>query len=512
MSLLPQNSPYIPILISIFLIIIIAFSRKKFKASQNNIAPGPWKLPIIGNLHQLIGPLPHRLLSNLANQYGPIMHLQLGEVSAIVISSPEAAKEILKTHDLSFANRPNVVAADIMSYGNLGIGFTPYGDYWRQMRKICMLELLSGKRVMSFRSIREEEVWSFVDSLTQSSHLGVAVNLSQKLFSLTNDIVARAAFGKKCKDQDELMSLVNEVRKVSGGFDIPDVFPSLKFLGFVTGMVPALKKIHRKLDKNLDNIVNDHKAAKLLLSSDCSTSPNGVEEDIIDLLLKLGESGEIEFDITTTHIKAVAMDIFSAGSETSATTIEWAITELLRHPRVIKKAQAEVRKVMQGKSKLEEKEIENKLTYLKSVIKETLRIHPPVTLIPRESREECEINGYKIPNKTKLLINAWAIGRDPSHWGEDVESFRPERFESNSIDFKGNSFELVPFGGGRRICPGISFGVAVVELVLSQLIYHFDWEVVESNKQVDAVESFGITCRRKNDLILIPTIPFSVDI
>ncbi|KAM6549571.1 hypothetical protein CsatB_021247 [Cannabis sativa] len=506
MSLLPQNFPYIPIWISIFLIIItISFFRNKFKATQrNNIPPGPWKLPIIGNLHQLIGPLPHQLLSELANKYGPIMHLQLGEVSAIIISSPESAKQVLKTNDLSFANRPNGVAAEIMSYGNLGIGFTPYSDYWRQMRKICVLELLSGKRVMSFRSIREEEVRNFVDFLTTG--VGVGVNLSEKLFTLSNDIVARAAFGKKCKDQDELMSFVNEVRKVSGGFDIPDVFPSLKFfLGFVTGMVPALKKIHGKLDKNLDNIVSDHKAKANFSNSDDHED----EEDIIDLLLKLGKSGEIDFDITTTHIKAVAMDIFSAGSETSATTIEWAITELLRNPRVMKKAQEEVRKVFQGKSKVEEKDIE-KLTYLKLVIKETLRIHPPVPLIPRESREECEINGYKIPNKTKILINTWAIGRDTSHWGEDVESFRPERFESSAksnIDFKGNSFELVPFGGGRRICPGISFGVAVVELVLSQLIYHFVWEYHGEDVIDDAVESFGITCRRKNDLVLIPTIP-----
>ena len=203
--------------------------------------------------------------------------------------------------------------------------------------------------------------------------------------------------------------------------------------------------------------------------------------------------------------------MFSAGSEASSGTIEWAMTELVRNPRAMKKARAELREALKGKSKVEEKDIEG-LVYLRPVVKETLRTHPPATLFARESRERCEIAGYEIPAKTKVVVNAWAIGRDPGYWTE-AERFEPERFlEGRDIDFHGTSFEYVPFGGGRRVCPGISFALSTVELALSQLLYHFDWEIPNGGKpeELDATELFGLTCRRKNDLCLIPVvrIPF----
>ena len=288
-----------PMWISIFIFIILAvvtanYLRKKSRARGDKLPPGPRKLPIIGNLHQLAGQLPHHIATRLSKEYGPIMHLQLGEISAVVISSPEAAKEALTTHDISFSNRPKLFSADIMSYNYLGVAFTPYGAYWRQMKKICVVELLSAKRVHSFRSVREEEVWSLIGSINQSH--GVSVNLSKRIFSLTNDITSRAAFGKRLKGQHELLSLAKEARKFTGGFNIADLFPSLGLLlGYVTGLIPALKKLHRKLDKVLDKIINDHKAI------------SQGDEDVIDVILKLAEFGELEFDMTSNHIKAVAM-------------------------------------------------------------------------------------------------------------------------------------------------------------------------------------------------------------
>ena len=204
-------------------------------------------------------------------------------------------------------------------------------------------------------------------------------------------------------------------------------------------------------------------------------------------------------------IQHTFQDIFSGASETSASTIEWAMSELLRNPRVMEKAQAEVRRVLKGRKNVDETDIQ-KLDYLKLVVKETLRLHPPGALIPRESREKCEINGYEIPSNTKVIINAWAIGRDPEYW-IDADCFRPERFHCSSIDFKGSHFEFIPFGGGRRICPGISFAIAIVELVLSQLLFHFNWKLPTDIKleELDMSESLGLTCRRRNDLYLIAT-------
>ncbi|XWS09696.1 hypothetical protein CRYUN_Cryun39dG0011300 [Craigia yunnanensis] len=201
--------------------------------------------------------------------------------------------------------------------------------------------------------------------------------------------------------------------------------------------------------------------------------------------------------------------MFGAGSETSATTIEWAMSELLKNPELKKKAQNEVRGVFDENGGVIEERI-HELKFLRSIIKETLRLHPPAPLlIPRECSENCVINGYHIPAKTKVITNASAIQRDPCYWKE-AEEFRPERFSNSSIDFRGTNFEYIPFGAGRRICPGISFALPSIELPLANLLYHFDWKLPNGMKfeDLDMTELFGLTVRRKNDLFLIP-IPYS---
>lgn len=198
-------------------------------------------------------------------------------------------------------------------------------------------------------------------------------------------------------------------------------------------------------------------------------------------------------------------DIFIGGGETSSSVVEWGMSELIRNPRVMEEAQAEVRRVYDSKGYVDETEL-HQLIYLKSIIKETMRLHPPVPLlVPRVSRERCQINGYEIPSKTRVIINAWAIGRNPKYWAE-AESFKPERFLNSSIDFRGTDFEFIPFGAGRRICPGITFAIPNIELPLAQLLYHFDWKLPNKmkNEELDMTESNGITLRRQNDLCLIP--------
>ena len=201
----------------------------------------------------------------------------------------------------------------------------------------------------------------------------------------------------------------------------------------------------------------------------------------------------------------LVQDIFIAGGETSSTTLEWVFSEMLKNPRVLKRAQAEVREVFGSKGYVEEKALQE-LKFLKAVIKETLRLHPPGPLLaPRECGETCEINGYTIPAGTQVHVNAWAIGRDPRHWSE-AEKFYPERFLDCPIDYKGSYFEFIPFGAGKRICPGISFALTNIELPLAQLLYYFDWELPfgVSPENFDMTEAFGTSVRRKNDLLVIP--------
>ncbi|XP_044461954.1 cytochrome P450 71D11-like [Mangifera indica] len=494
--------PSLPILLSFLLFVFMVMKiGKRFKTNDGtlNLPPGPLKLPFIGNLHQLVamGSLPHRALRDLAKKYGPFMHLQLGELSTIVVSSREYAEQVMKTHDVVFASRPYNEAISVMTYHQSDIVFSPYGDYWRKVKKISKTELLSPIQVESFRPLREEEASNLINSI--ASKAGSVINLTEVIFSSTYGGTSRAAFGKKCKDKESFKSVINDAIKLLGGFDVTDLFPSIKLLQYITGIKSKIEKLHQEADKIVENIVNEHKM------SDKSER----EADLVDVLLKFQEYGDDpQFSLTAENIKAIIFDVFTAGSETSATVTDWAFCELIKNSTLMRKAQAEVREVFNTKGKVDETSM-SETKFLKLIIKETLRLHSAAPLlIPRECREQCEINGFNIPAKTKVIVNAWAIGRDPNYWIEP-ESFIPERFVDSAIDYKGTNFELIPFGAGRRICPGILFGLASVEFHLANLLYHFDWKLPEGmkNQDLDMTESSGLTVRRKDDLCLIP-IPY----
>ncbi|TKY57382.1 steroid 17alpha-monooxygenase or 17alpha-hydroxyprogesterone aldolase [Spatholobus suberectus] len=380
------------------------------------------------------------------------MHMQLGELRCIVISSPEMAKEVMNTHDIIFANRPHVLAADVITYGSKGMSFSPHGTYWRQMRKICTMELLAPKRVDSFRSIREQELSNVVKEISLSE--GSPINLSEKINSLAYGLTSRIAFGKESKDQKAYMELTKGVIETVAGFSVADLYPSIGLLQVLTGIRSKVEKIHRGMDRILENIVRDHGDKNL--DTQAVGEENG--EDLVDVLLRLQKNGGLQHPLSDSVVKATILDIFSAGSESSSTTMEWVMSELVKNPRVMEKVQIEVRRVFDGKGYVDETSI-HELKYLRSVVKETLRLHPPAPLLlPRECSERCEINGYEIPAKSKVIVNAWAIGRDPNYWIE-AEKFYPERFLDSSVDYKGAEFELIPFGAGRRICPGINLAL-----------------------------------------------------
>ncbi|XVE50828.1 hypothetical protein DITRI_Ditri01bG0195000 [Diplodiscus trichospermus] len=494
------NMPLLLVLFTFLLVLCTAIKRKsRTKNLSLRLIPGPHKLPLIGNLHQLAASgLPHRSLRDMASKYGPILHLQLGEISTVVVSSAEVAEEIMKTHDIIFAYRPFLIVPKITTYDYTDIAFAPYGNYWRQLRKICMSELLSAGRVRSFQSIREEEVLNLIKKVQAND--GLPVNLGDKIFSMTYAITARAAFGKKCKDQEAFISAISEYTKINSGFFIGEFFPSLRFLQHVSGLKHRVEKAHGVVDRIIGNIINDHKENRTRAKG----RTEDVDEDLVDVLLRLQEGDQ--FPLSDSNIKAIMMDIFSGGSDTSSTAVEWAMFEMIKNPRVMREAQAEVRRVFEQKGTVDEAGI-HELKYLKSVIKETLRLHPVFPLLlPRECSTNCEVSGFEIPSKTRVIINAWAIGRDPNHWPE-AEKFYPERFLNSSVDFLGTNFEFIPFGAGRRICPGILFALPNVELPLAQLLFHFDWKLPNRMKQedLDITEVFGLTIRSKNELLLVPT-------
>ncbi|KAL4298594.1 hypothetical protein AHAS_Ahas17G0016500 [Arachis hypogaea] len=479
----------------LFLFMLLKIAIKKFSSSKDitNLPPGPRKLPIIGNMHNLVGSMPpHECLRNLASKYGPLMHLKLGEVSHIIVTSPEMAQEILKTQDLNFCDRPNVLFARVLNYNGTDIVFAPYGEYWRHVRKICTMELLTVKRVQSFRRIREAEALELVKAISQSQ--GSIFNLSHKILSMTYGISARIAFGKKYSYlQEVFISSFEKALQIAGENYIADLYPSIRvLLELMSRYKTKLKELHKKSDKVLQDIIDDHRNRK---SGKCKEEEGS--EDLVDVLLKFQQK-DSEYPLTDDNIKAVIQDIFIGGGETSSAVVEWAMAEMIKKPKVMEAAQAEVRRVYGSKGYVDESQL-HQLTYLKSIIKETLRLHPSVPLlVPRENKVPCQIKGYQIPVNSRIVINVWAIGRDPRYWVDAME-FKPER---------GTNFEFIPFGGGRRMCPGIAFATPNMELPLAQLLYHFDWKLPNGikNEELDMTELFKITIRRKNDLCLIPII------
>lgn len=207
-------------------------------------------------------------------------------------------------------------------------------------------------------------------------------------------------------------------------------------------------------------------------------------------------------------------EILGAGTDTTASTMEWAMSEMIKNPRVMKKAQEEARRVLQGKKKTDIEDCIQDLNYLKLVIKETLRLHPPTSLLLRESIGKCKIGEHEIPAGAIILVNAYAINRSLEWWSEDAHCFKPERFVDFPINYNGNAFHFISFGTGRRVCAGISFANATMELVLGLLLCHFDWELPggAKYKELDMNNTFGISTKRKNNLYLIATPIPSLDL
>ncbi|KAJ9153896.1 hypothetical protein P3X46_027284 [Hevea brasiliensis] len=292
--------------ITIFLFIFMAMLRilRKSKTSNStlNLPPGPWKLPLIGSLHHLAGSMPpHHRLRDLAMKYGPVMHLQLGEITNIVISSPETAKQVMKTHDIIFSQRPFIPLISLMTYNSTDIAFSPYGEYWRQLRKICTSELLTASHVRSFRSIREEQTSNFVRFISSSA--GSPINFSRMMESLTYSVISRAAFGKIWKGEKVFVPAIKKLAQASADSYLADLYPSIKLLQVITGMKPRLKRLHQAIDKIIENIVDEHRTRK----AEAKSVDVDEEEDLVDVLLNIQDKGDLEFPLTTDNVKAVIM-------------------------------------------------------------------------------------------------------------------------------------------------------------------------------------------------------------
>ncbi|XP_027157205.1 isoflavone 2'-hydroxylase-like [Coffea eugenioides] len=489
-----MGATYCYLLLFPFLYLLTNQIIRKFQ----NLPPSPpLSLPIIGHLHLIQKPL-HRGLAKISDKYGPIQFLHFGSRPVLLVSSPSAAEECFTKNDIIFANRPRFLAGKHLGYNYTTLGWVSYGQHWRNLRRIATLEILSATRIQAYTSIRVNEVHSLIKYLLKASKASDSstVEMKSAFFGLTLNIMMRMIAGKRYYGDDaqnkeeaaRFKEIVKETFQLSGATNIADYIPLLKFFG-QQKLETKLKTLQAKRDQFLQDLIEEHR--RTVRSSD---SEKG-NKTMIDVLLSLQQT-ESEY-YTDEIVKGMIVQMLSAGTDTSSGTMEWALSLLLNNPQVLKKAQQEI-DAYAGQSRLINDSDLGQLPYLRAIINETLRICPvaPI-LVPHVSSQECCVGGYNIPGGTLLLVNLWAMQNDPKVW-EEPTKFRPERFIS--LEGQRDGFVFMPFGFGRRGCPGENLAMRVVGLTLGLLIQCFEWERV-GEELVDMTEGEGLTMPRAKELM-----------
>ncbi|XP_078443839.1 flavonoid 3'-monooxygenase-like [Wolffia australiana] len=438
------------------------------------LPPGPKGWPVLGNLPSL-GSKPDEAVDALVLKYGPMLSLRLGSVQTVIVSSGAAVSAFLKGHDADFSSRPFSTFGQHVCYNQRDMATAPYGSFWIDMRKICMAKL-SVRALEESRGLREEEAAQLVGALVLGD--GAPVELFQSLREFSTNVLSMIMIGRRLycgdeeRDGEKLTSLLDEMKAMMNAFNVGDFLPWLSWVDILGQS--RMKSLHRRFDVFMNKIIAKHYCN--LVSADC----HGPKADMLTMSLNMlgqpfGEDGRV---LSENEIKALFLDLFMAGSDSTSTLVECGVAELIRQPQILKAVQEEIDTVV-GRRRLV---LEADLAYLplvQAVVKESLRMHTPGPLtVPRLATESYEIGGYHIPKGTAIFLNLGAICTDPVVWPRPLE-FRPERFlvggDNAGAEFRGNGFQFIPFGAGRRICPGMNLGLRTVPLLIATLAHAFDW-------------------------------------
>lgn len=485
-----MSTVFVITLLLLLLTLVQALRRRTNQSLWLPLPPGPPALPIITHLYLFRGPL-HRRLTRLATCYGDVFRLQFGAKRVVVVSSAQAAEECLCVHDITFANRPQLPTGKIVSYDWSTMGTASYGDYWRNIRRIGVTELLSAYRVQQYADVHTRMSRSMARRLYRSAAGGsrARVELKSRLFELlmnilTSMICARTYYttdGVETLEVTEevqwFRTIVEETMTLIGPSSVWDYMPSLVRWLDIGGYGRRLLQLRESRTKFVEGLIEDERK-----KMEEGTQPG---RTMIRALLDLQQKDPE--DCSDKLIRSLCISALEAGSSTSADTIEWAMSLMLNNPMVMVKARDEIDAYIGKPIRLVEAADLINLQYLRCVILETLRLHPPTPLlVPHESSIDCTVGGFHIPKGTMLLVNTSAIHRDPKLWDKPT-NFIPERFEGEKVEGM-----AMPFGMGRRRCPAENLGMQMVGLALGTMIQCFDWERV-GEELVDMTDSVGLT-------------------
>ncbi|KAJ6809306.1 putative geraniol 8-hydroxylase [Iris pallida] len=485
---------------SCFLLFIIPFLyflkvAASSKSKRPRLAPGPAPLPIVGNLFEL-GDNPHRSLARLAKAHGPVMSLKLGRITATVVSSPDAAKEALQKKGRALSGRWVPDANRVLGHDRASVVWMSPSPQWSNLRAVMRTHSFAARVLDAGQGLRRQKVRELVSHVR--GRTGRAVDVGGAVFDTALNLISATAFSS------DLVSLDHSGSSRRGGFKevisgIMEEVGKPNLADFFPLLVP------------IDPHGRRRKVAK------CFIRLFGMIDEIIDRRLKLTKEGEQEqkshdlldellhLQLDRPTLRSLLADYFIAGSDTSSVTVGWAMAELLRSPGTMATARAELASVVGPTREVAESDIPE-LPFLRAVVKETFRLHPTgPLLLPHTAEADAELGPYAVPKHSQVVVNVWAIGRDESVW-EDAEAFKPERFLGSEMDFRGRHFELIPFGTGRRMCPGMPLADRMVHLTLASLIHSFEWKLPGGMKpaDVDLTEKFGVSLALAVPLLAIP--------
>ncbi|KAJ1266947.1 hypothetical protein BS78_07G018800 [Paspalum vaginatum] len=459
-------------------------------------APSPPAIPLLGHLHLLRKPL-HRSLAALAAAHGgggsmaPLLSLRLGARCALLVSAHDEAVECFTARDAALAGRPRLLAGDVLSYGYTDILWSSYGDHYRALRKFFNAELLSTSCVAAHAANRRAEVAALVEDLRHDAAAdgspAVTVTLRPRLFKFVINVMLRALNGEcvNTSDARTLQELIEETFKVLGSPCVGDLYPALRWVDRLRGVDAALARKRSRHDALLVGIINEHRRKRGAGVVRDAENKAGL---VIDELLSLQETNPEEY--TDAIVKGIVMSVLQGGTDTSVLTTEWAMALLLQHPEAMQKARAEIDAHVGTARLVEESDITN-LPYLQCVVKETFRLCPVGPILPaHQAMEDCTVGGFHVPRGTMILVNNWAIQRDPKVW-DAPDEFRPERFLVGSAVTVVTA-PMLPFGMGRRRCPGENLGIRLVNVALAALVQCFEWDVCEGCA-IDMSEGGGLS-------------------
>ncbi|KAL1566042.1 iridoid oxidase-like [Salvia divinorum] len=466
------------------------------------LPPGPPGWPIIGNIFDLRTQT-HRDFDRLKSMYGPVLWLKLGNLNTVVIQSAAAAAELFKKHDVAFADRKAPDSLNACDYIKGSLAEAPYDEYWRILRRLSLSELMVQKRIKSSAQLRKECIDKMIQWIKKDASEFCEIQLEKYLTIMTYNqlssfMLTRDITDYKSETGNEFLEAMRNFLCWQGKPDVVDAFEFLKWLD-----PQGIRRHTRMYLEQLLKIVSVFVQERI---QERNLQKGNNTRDFLDALLDYEGDGKGSVDkLSEKNINIIILEMFVAGTETTSNTTVWTMAELLRSPDSMSKLKAEIDRVTGSSRAVEENDIPE-LTYLRAVVDETMRLHPALPLLlPRKAREDTEFMGYDIPKGTTVIVNAWAIHRDPDSW-EDPLSFKPERFLNSNINHKGQHYEIIPFGSGRRSCVGMLMAERTVSLTLARLIQSFDWELPAniSPETLDMSEATGFSLRMSTPLKGVP--------